>query len=158
MSINTRQALSAHAGLLVSGQYDGGQVWNLVIKDLDDIPNTKEVEENLAAHRPVMFPVFFMNNSETRVPTTTAGSGDVTVNATFLCLVEYPRRISEELEVIGPKTVSVHDAYLYALLNNDDLSRTLAYNVEVNAEWGVWPHLNKGYAGFLVRQTWKFLV
>jgi hypothetical protein len=157
MTLNTRQSYAAHTGLIVSGTYTGGELWNLDIRDLDAIPTFREVEESIGAGKPILFPVFFQSTSEGSVPTTTAGSGDVSVKAVFLCCVEHPLRLSEDLNTIGAQTVEVHDAYLTALFGNDDLNNTLAADLSVSAELGVWPW-GKDFAGFYVTMTWQYLV
>ena len=168
MAIDTRGSYTAHAALSVSSTYEDGTAWTLTIKDLDEVPDGTAVDASIADGEPIMFPVFFEGTGGGTVPTTTAGTGDVLLNVTFLCCVNAPRVIFEnknpktgEMDTlcdIGPKAIDVHNTYITALFNDDDLDGSLDYALEVSTEIGAYHWAGKLYSGFMVRHVWRYLV
>lgn len=157
MTFSSRGAYATHALLSVGGEWDDGTDWVLDIHDLDSLPSHNDVDTSLASYRPQMFPVFWESNTAEEKPNTTARTGDITVNAVFLCVVEHPVRLTES-SVFGPRTIDVQDTYLNMILGYSDLADMLDGDLSVTIEPGVYPWDGKDYAGFIVRQTWEFLV
>ena len=123
----------------------------LHIYGIEGIPSAP-VQDEL----PCGFPVFFRADGQMEKPNVSASTGDVTVNMDFLFLIDKPGR---KLDISTP-TASVLDAvdeYLDALMDDPDLDDTLDMHLRISIEYGVYPWLDRDYAGFIARHTWTFL-
>lgn len=158
MTISTA-AITAHAGLSVSGTYPAvsglysAKSWTLTMRDIDAIPN----QQDLGSLLPVMFPIFFEGESAGTTPTSTIGSGDVEQTIVFLCLVENPQT-SLNMSFIGAKTLIVMDTYINACVDDPTLSATIGRALTVRCESGLYPWGEHQMAGFKAYHTWLHLL
>lgn len=169
--INIAAVYTAHAALEIAGTLPDETAYTITLRDLNNIPDRQAIEASVkrtgGTYAPICFPVFFEASGDAAVPTTTAGSGDLTYQAMFLCCVEKPRFVMAKekregenktiLSFLGENVVNVMTAYLNELFDNDDLDNTLAADLTVTVEPGVFPWDGEDFAGFIVRQTWTFM-
>lgn len=140
MPLNTLTTIAAHSNLNVEG---------VTMFDIDEVPMKPTV--------PCGFPVFFDSNSELFIPTSTAATGDVTVNFAFLFLIEEMTR-NLDINIPSESVVTKMDVYLNAVIGNPDFNSTINFDPIITIELGVFPWWANEYGGFIARHQWQYLV